>query len=520
MDNRVPLDTPDSAAQSAARAVRVRSQTPDDDLLASPAVGLFLAASQHELYYASINRATRKRDHRPQLLAALLPIAELNSTERDRAAVELLIGDRLKTITASPAQPSTSAQVRAFYVAKRFERLAATHERGMCLLGINAVPTHHDLKVAYRSAAKVHHPDRGGTTQDMQHLNAAFSALAALLAEESETTSTDEARAAQRHPGDLAADTVLAEVEQIYREWLPELLIRSWPAYDFSVRRVLFNLSVDACELDLVRRWFGRLSTDSRCLSWLRACHKLEVETLCLRLPDERLFPVLAATRDSAPWSVGYFVEASQLLRASGDHRCAREIADWVHALHSTQDGLDEDWCQILERLQSEVPTTVGAFRRAKHKSVAWARNAHRFRLIRQEELDVAESRAASSATQSAERQKRCDDYRAKVGFIRLKNEPVPTVDPAEEFLAPESSYFKGAVQYLNVEQYAEYWIAFNHPSAPVELMEKWQWTRMARLREERACGTVYPEHVRREAGFLAAIFPESATRWKAVAER
>jgi hypothetical protein len=53
----------------------------------------------------------------------------------------------------------------------------------LALLGIEAGATKRDIKNAYRRKARKLHPDKGGSDEDMKHLNAAYKRLLAATSE-------------------------------------------------------------------------------------------------------------------------------------------------------------------------------------------------------------------------------------------------------------------------------------------------------------------------------------------------
>ena len=77
----------------------------------------------------------------------------------------------------SPRDFHQDEQREQAYGGRTYDRARMAHNADMGLLGLSEGFTSADLKRAYRAAALLHHPDRGGDLETMKKINVAYARL-------------------------------------------------------------------------------------------------------------------------------------------------------------------------------------------------------------------------------------------------------------------------------------------------------------------------------------------------------
>lgn len=474
-----------------------------EDLLSRPVVGAFLRASRYERYAASLKHVLPERRVRVPLREAFRELHVTELGDIDATALELLIGERLKVVLAGTGTEDTSSA---------FRRVAADYPEGFSLLGLAALPTHGALKRAYRSAAMAHHPDRGGTHQRMQEVNAAFAAMEAAI-------SQGWGRVEEKGGGGVtASDTVaqeklVPEEEPLYQEALLEIGIRSWAAYRLGVNRLLVSLSVSLCDLDGVRVHLSPLLGDPAWARLLVAWRSIEADSFNTITPDEKAFPRVARIPQTTPPLTGDLVDAYRMLILGKDRSTAGVIREWFYDSLPLHDVRDEYWASIREALEAPDPARFS--NRAAKPCPDEAQYAFRSGLVGSSELDSILAQERERQRDRAERQTKCDEFVNSVGFIRLPDEELEEVDRDEECIAPEPGYFADRDVELSKEQWTEYLIAFQRAPISVDLVEKWQFSRLGRLRLWKRRKRPLRAAIEAEAHFFIGLFPDVASHWR-----
>ena len=126
-----------------------------------------------QAYYDAFTSARDRRDFRYELLTRIRAIL---AYERDAAACELIQNEITREAEAEQAgahadrmDPALSARWR--------------DPKGYVLLNLSGPLSFDSLRVAYRAAAKQHHPDVGGDTATMQQINNSYALFNGMLRE-------------------------------------------------------------------------------------------------------------------------------------------------------------------------------------------------------------------------------------------------------------------------------------------------------------------------------------------------
>ena len=143
------------------------SEEPILDYLDDPAVAAYFAAREHETYYRSLKRIDDRRAFHDAMVAVALQLLEVADTPA-QAVLDPIIAR-----SALTREPLANAQQAARDVPE-----------GLRLLNLDQQFDFEDLRAAYRRAALRHHPDRGGSNEQMVEVNRAYERLHASLTAE------------------------------------------------------------------------------------------------------------------------------------------------------------------------------------------------------------------------------------------------------------------------------------------------------------------------------------------------
>lgn len=370
------------------------------DLLADPSIEAFLDAREHWAYRCSLKknailRELRERSH---------PVLERFLAATERPEGQRHIDEYLRLIYRS--------KVRTFSGASQW--LKAHCPEGYALLDAPDAKTFEELRLAYRRAALVHHPDRGGKHEDMVALNEAFALLHSSL------SLTD----------DMMSD----------RDSFDQVL--NCHSFRYRVARGLLGDAIDdwnidvACKyLSLVTREFG---ADIHSLS------RFEVRDFLLLVCRLAVRLAVAGRRDS----YGEVAATIGSFRAAAAEQW-RFVEPELHDSFAVLSGAKRSPIKILHDRQIPYLEALGLL---KKSSVA----SHRAR--------KTEKAAQDSATQS-----RLSAFVSAIGFIldlpsdaaaRRRSLEDPTAATSHD-LVPEGDYYETDTRNMNADQAREYFTAF-----------------------------------------------------------
>lgn len=409
-----------------------------EDYLADPLFLAYFSALEAIAAYVSDVHVGPRRSRAPRIVAALRAL--LRELENPGAALRL---DPL--IERGDTRTDVSSHVNHLAAVRE------TNPKGFALLGVPVDSSLEQLKAAYRQAARIHHPDRGGSHDTMVALNEAFSeCVVALLPR----ASGGSVAAPPRVPGDVEG-LVVGGGHRPRGKWgalnAAQLEALAW--------YVLIQILDDDYSFDEAYACFQRIRGSKELEAGLQALSELPGDG---NVVSGGLTDTLA--QRTADW-----------LRFAGRMEDASSLGAW---------GLKwwPDWDRTIPRFWNHIESRAQLnIRRAP--STKWkivvthlrrGDNARRLGLIDEPRYREARKRFERLADHGRERQAMLERFNTEWGFLeRLPSEEnLPEASPDGEIPSPTHL----SVQYscLSPKQRGEYRLAFSrHGTA--ELLAKYQ---------------------------------------------
>ncbi|MFM9966332.1 MAG: hypothetical protein ACKV2Q_34585 [Planctomycetaceae bacterium] len=443
-----------------------------------PAVDLFKSASanayfdlrEHEAYYAAIKHVEPRRNFLVQLNTARATFLEVTSNEAEHSLVDELISRSLRD-TDSRAPRGSEVYEDFFgshdshqdvdfgeYLQNFADESAQRRAQGWELLKLKLPLNLDSLKTSYRAAALMHHPDRGGSHENMAAINDTYAELHSIVLQEQFFREIDE-------KGDS-----FSECE--------ESPATNCLDYRYEITCDLLYDHYDDWAIDRAFEYLQSLNLES----WKRTPYTQDPWRLI------ELTPVAAGLAERL-WIAGRCSDANWSLQVA--HR-------GVLAAKSEPRAQDEDFCWIEGHKESFTIEGVVAFAEhvisgAKSARLVFneprqADNAFRLGVIdrnRYEKLtanfaDVRASKNFRDAAQLA----LFKSYADSSGFIQgLPPDESSVGKVASKRLVPEPDYFSCSLAKLTKDQQAEYAVAFG-VRPDLELVRKYLFVRLQSLRE------------------------------------
>ena len=322
--------------------------------------------------------------------------AERMAAER-RGAAANLVGKLGAFFAVYDATADAAARLEAAYVPPaRGESSEEAFQEEMELLNADRPLTFDGLKTAYRSAALRHHPDRGGDTETMQRVVAAYETL-------HYTLTMGPGGTGGGGPGDLAAPTSESVVRAARSIWFETAL----DVYDLDAVVAAYRSMVDADGVDKVWRRDGG--------------------ELARALPTVALFFVAAGRVDEGDW----------LLREV-ERGVEGRTAGWL-----SRRGVSKTY---LDQARSRVNGEPGRRPAVTRHHIVISENLHRLGLLSDSGLATARKREAKRAGLRADMTARLRGYAEEPGFLVVERDGSP-VAGAPGVLAPHPLYEDDAIR-------------------------------------------------------------------------
>lgn len=439
-----------SAASSTAPAYSDAGVRRDaDDYLGTPAVAAYFDAREHEAYYQALKRAERRRDFHESMIGSLEPFIALTDVPEGARAVDRVMAQSLRIDrTAGDLSSGNPLQVAR-----------EKYPTGVRLLSVGDPVTFDTLKAAYRRAARVHHPDVGGSHDAMLAVNEAFQFVHALLRAEAVGVGITEEDAAET--GNRVSDCA---------------------AYRYKCGETLFLIALDDWNLDNAFAWLERITSASCQRSpyasnpWRRVALTEPASKLATRLS-------LTGLRDQA-------FQALAVAR-SGLEEANNRGLNYGHFVRMAEDALAR-----RRRIQVVI----------NHR--CQADNALRLGVIDTKRYQAVLKRLESSAAATEKSQEQLREFLANGGFLRdLPADWIARGKVPRGQLVPEPGYYVTRIAQLSDAQQAEYLGAFSDQTT-LPLVRKYTFVRFVSLLESVAFqpGEVDDYAAEQEARMLTSL--------------
>lgn len=424
------------------------------DYLDDEVTSAFFAAREHEAYYRSLHLVEDRRACHDEIRPVLLRLLRL-AAEGGFSSLDDLI-----TRTSRDAQRAGAKS----FSQNPTERVRRMEPEGIRLLGSDAGLDLASLRSSYRTAARLHHPDRGGSHGEMTSINLAYEQLHRILLEE----------------GDDASSWASAELS-------------STQAYLWAIRRLLFEIELDEWALD-----------DAVTSLQILAAAK----QLCGELRGQRL------------------IELIEPVCKLAKHLCAAgKVETATAALAVAQDGLllAQERGMTFDVHVRIAAAVVTGIRKPRFflRDARQIENAFRLGAINQKRYEAEMSRMAGHKDlQELDSAKR-DALLAEAKF--LPSLPVDArLQPSKVVgsRVPQPGYYEYRSETLSAEQQAEYLLAFRG-AADLKLVSKYAFVRLSGLLRSAifAGGSANLQSMLAEVQLLANVRPLCACSADGVAE-
>ena len=391
-----------------------RRENPTLDYLDDEAVAAYFAAREHEAYYRSLKSVDDRRAFHDDLKVALIRLVEVTD-DHARSALDAIIARAARTGGETISSP--------------LDQVRRLEPEGTRLLALEGNPDFGTLRTAYRSAALLYHPDRGGSNEAMAAVNRAFEHLHVVLSKEG---------------------NYVVESTSVWGYEAKTALDYLW-----AVTRLLFEVALDDWALDEASSWLDRLISDTFLESRLARAGYQRIDLIN---PTAKLSERLMAAGDPK--------EAKRALAVARDglKRARRAGLFYDHYVVKATDVLlsKRKARFVLNHFrQLENARRLGAIDDARYES-NFARLTGR--------------QASQDAGRSAGEQ--------LLKTIRFAPLPIDrTLRPAlgDRTLIPRPDYYEVRAEGLSSDQQAEYVRAFG-PAPVLELVKKYAFVRLSGL--------------------------------------
>jgi hypothetical protein len=360
-------------------------------------------------------------------------------------------------------------QARAVGDGATLEITRAHHPQGVNLLGLAEPLTFDSLRAAYRSAARVNHPDAGGSHDAMVAVNEAFHFAHALLCE----------REISAGMGGTQGAVTSGVVE-----------VSDCAAYRYTCGELLFLIALDDWNVDTAFVWLERITSAPwqqspyAHHSWRRTALTEPAGKLASRLS-------VVGLREQAGRALAV---ARSGLREAQERQLNYDI--FVRAPEDILKGKRRAQVVINHQRQADNALRLGAI------------DAKRYQEILQ--------RLASAAVADEVSEERLRQFQVGGGFIRdLPTDRIARGKVLQRRLIPEPGYYVTRIAQLTDDQQAECLIAFSDRTT-LTLARKYTFVRIVSLLESVLFypGQVDDAAAEREARALASLHDGSGSSY------
>jgi hypothetical protein len=447
---------------------------PDWDLFSRDVLARYFAAREDEVYFRSLKSQTDGRDFYPRLVG---PFTELLNFSSDTTSLELLDSVVFRS-REKIERPSPALQV--------FEYLQRTNRRGVELLGLAAPITFDSLRAAYKKAARRHHPDLGGSSEDMKLVNLAYTEFHNVISRWNDSPVTEKAAGA-------SLDSIIG---------YSCLEIRSAAAYLTSIGATLVAIYTDSWGVDdafaaLQRlREHDLLSTSFAKTNEFASSFGRLLIRLAKRLHTARL------------------ISEAKVVQKCGLPFTARAIE---------VDHFPEGWRSSSKMLRVALEELDGILEGDAELKVVimhpcQAENLYRLEVIGEKRYREVQARFQKRRSGDESLNLDLARFRERGGFILLPYDVPFHCVARRNSLVPVPTYYFYRIDHLSDDQRAEYFYAFG-PSGSCDYIRQYLYTRMSSY----LCSLVHDfsaeeaEVIERECELLRKLFPQNAPLLDAV---
>lgn len=426
------------------------------DYLEDEVAEAFFSAREHEAYYLSLKTVDQQRAFHGELTASLMRLVAVAKG----AGMDLI--DEL--LRRSQPQASSSGMFA------RSARQSLVDPEGMRLLGVDATADFTELREAYRAAALVHHPDRGGSNEAVTAINRAYEQLHA-IAGESFAPASEEALSWGRPPSAIE--------------------------YRWSAMWLLFRVALDDWELAAAADWLQQLLID---------LEREPASFLPWRLSNLVLPGFQLAERFTAAGCRG---DAERVLTL---------IAPSVEAIKST--GRNYEYLLVAQRKAQAIVVGQRAPRFVINH-IRQLENAYRLGAVDEKRYVNTRARLDGRAETRTAALVEQEELLSQTRFIRdLPTDASLATGKSGDRLVPEPGYFQSRAEALSKDQQREYLQSFSVSDTSLRLVQKYAWVRLSSLLRSALYGAdaVDLEALREEVMVLTRLQPKCAPHGGAVA--
>lgn len=447
---------------------------PDRDLFSSEVLGRYFNAREHEVYFRSLKSENDRRNFYPRLVGAL---TELFAFLDDAASLELL--DSVIFRNRKKLEPSDRGLQILDYLKK-------ANPRGVELLGLNPPVTFDSLRVAYKKAAKKHHPDVGGSNEDMKLVNLA-------LVEFHDVISRWKEPSAIQNAANAPLDSMIAYLG---------FEVRSAAEYLISLGVVLVRIHTD---------------------SWA-------ADNAYAMLQSLREHGLLATSFPGQSEFAGYFprllVRLAKRLRTAGFVNEAKSVLDYGLPFNERAmegDHFPEGWrsarTTLMIALEEARDILAGDMKlKVVITHPCQAENLYRLKVIDEKRYREAQARFQKHDAKDESIELDLARFRERDGFVPLAYDAPFRCVARRNSLVPVPGYYLYRIDHLSGDQRAQYFYAFG-PSGSSDDVGQYLYTRMSSY----LCSLIHKfcaeeaEVIERECESLRRLFPQNALNLEAV---
>jgi len=447
---------------------------PDWDLFSREVLARYFAAREHEVYFRSLKSQSDRRDFYPRLVG---PFTELLNFSSDTTSLELLDSVVFRS-RKKIERPSPGLQV--------LEYLQRTNRRGVELLGLAAPLTFDSLRTAYKKAARRHHPDLGGSSEDMKLVNLAYTEFHDVISRWNDSPVTEKT-------ADASLDSIIGY------SWLE---IRSAAAQLISIGATLVAIHTDSWAVD----------------DAFAALQRLREHDL--------LSTSFAKTTEFAGSFARLLIRLAKRLHTAGLINEAKVVQEYGLPFNSRAmeaDKFPEGWRSSSKMLgialeEAEAILDGDLELKVVMTHPCQAENLYRLKVIGEKRYREAQARFQKRRSGDESLNLDLARFRERGGFILLPYDVPFHCVARRNSLVPVPSYYFYRIDHLSDDQRAEYFYAFG-PSGSCDDVRQYLYTRMSSY----LCSLIHKfsaeeaEVIERECEFLLKLFPQNAPDPEAV---